>query len=202
MLKAESEADLLEKANAKEEAYNWVEAVKLYEQVAKSFLDKEMVKRAAETYKMLGYANERAAETVDTPKDYLEQNQYAANAYRKAANLFKQIGTDSDELECEAEILYSNGLVTGSIIEAKKIFSQSYELFIKASELYSKNDDRESLARTLGRASLISYFISFYSSEQKEIEQIRQKCMNIAYKALKLSREVGNFQALIESLKA
>ncbi len=117
----EYEAVLLEKASAKEEVYNWVEAVKLYEQVAKSFLDKKMVKRAAETYKMLGYANERAAETAETAKDYLEQNHQAANAYKEASNLFKQSGNISEELECEAEILYVNGLVTGSILEAKKI---------------------------------------------------------------------------------
>jgi len=202
MLTEEDQVALLERAKAEEEVYNWIEAAKLYEQVAKSFMDKEMVKKAAETYKMLGYASERAAETVDTAKDYLEQNQYAANAYRNAANLFKQIGTDSDELECEAEIFYINGLVTGSVIEAKKMFSQSYELFIKSSDFFSKNDDRESLARTLSKAAMASFYLMTYCSDKREIKQVYQKGRDIANEAWKLSKEVGNIQSLAESLFA
>ena len=134
----EKEVFLLEKAKGEEDIYNWAEAAKLYEQIAKTYLDKEISEKAAETYKMGGHANVRAAETAETAKDYLEQNQHAANAYKEAANLFKQIGNNAEEFECEAEISYVNGLISSSAIETKTLFSQSYELFIKSSDFFSK----------------------------------------------------------------
>ncbi len=160
------------------------------------------MEKAAEIYKKCGNAYERAAETAETAKGYLEQNQHAANAYKEAANLFKQIGNNPEEYECKAEIFYVKGLISGSAIETKTLFSQSYELFIKSSDLFSKNDDRESLARTLGRAALISWYIINYCSDQKEIEQLCQKCIKIGEKAWKLSKEVRNYQAMAESLIA
>jgi len=151
---------------------------------------------------MGGYAYERAAETAETAKDYLVQNQHAANTYKEAANLFKQIGNNAEEFECEAEISYVNGLISSSAIETKTLFSQSYELFIKSSDFFSKNEDQKSLAKTLSRAALISWYIVTYCSDQKEIEQHCKKCIKIGEKAWKLSKEVKNYQAMAESLMA
>ncbi len=149
---------------------------------------------------MSGHAYEQAADTVETAEDYLEQNQHAASTYEEAANLFKQIGNNAEEFECEAEISYVKGLISSSAIETKILFSQSYDLFIKSSDFFSKNGDQNSLARTLSRAALISWYIITYCSDQKEIEQLRQKFTNIGEKAWKLSKEVRNYQALAESL--
>ena len=38
----------MERAEVEEKGHNWVKAAKLYEQAAKTFLDKKMVKKAAE----------------------------------------------------------------------------------------------------------------------------------------------------------
>ncbi len=45
MQAVENEEALLENVNAEEKAYNWVEAAKLYEEVAESFLGKKQKKR-------------------------------------------------------------------------------------------------------------------------------------------------------------
>jgi len=103
MLIEGTEAALLEKADSEEKVYNWEEAAEIYNQVAKSFLDKNMIEMAAKVYKKLGYANARAANTVDTSESYIEQTKYAINSYKKAANLFEQSGNNPEELECEAE---------------------------------------------------------------------------------------------------
>ena len=50
----ENEEALLEKAKAEEKAYNWVEAARLYEQVAESFLNDKLTEQAGETCRMLG----------------------------------------------------------------------------------------------------------------------------------------------------
>ncbi len=202
MMKGKKEVALLERAGVEEKGYNWAEAAKLYEQAAKAFLGKEMVKEAAGAYKKLGYACYYAGRTAETAEEYRGLNKRAVKACKEAANLFKQSGNRPEELECEAKAFYVSGFVTGSVAEAKKAFSQSYELFIESSELYSKKDDQESLARTLSRAAMASSFLIGYCSDQWEIEQVYQKGRDIADKAWTLSKDVRDLQSLAESLTA
>jgi predicted amidohydrolase len=202
MMKGEREGVLLERAGVEEKGYNWVEAARLYEEAAKSFLGKEMVGEAAGAYKKLGYACARAAGTAETAEEHVGLNKRAVEACKEAANLFKQTGNRPEELECEAETLYSSGSVAGSVMEGKKAFSQSHELFIESSELYSKEDDQESFARTLSHAARASASLVTYCSDRWEIEQVYQKGREVADKAWKLSKDVGNVQSLTESLLA
>ncbi len=202
MLKEGNEAALLEKAEVEEKTYNWGEAVRLYKQAVKSFLDKNMIERAAKAYKKLGYANTRAANTVDTSEAYLERNKYAINSYKKAANLFEQSGNNSEELECKAEAFFVRGISAGSIIEVKEAFSKANELFIKANELYSKDDDQESCARTLSRAAMASSYLFVYCSDRDEIKQVIRKGKEYSEKAWRISKEIGNAKYLVESLIA
>jgi len=201
-VKGEREAVLLERAVLEEKAYNWVEAAGLYERAAKSFLGKEMVGEAAGACKRLGYAFARAAGTAETAEEYVERNRRSIKAYKDASDLFKQTGNMPEELECEAETLFVSGRVAGSVVEGKKAYSESYELFIESSELYSTKDDKESFARTLSRAAMAAFFLSTYCSDRWEIEQLTQKGREIADKAWKLSKDVENLQSLTESLWA
>ncbi len=200
MTEEENESVLLERASVEEKAYNWMEAAKLYELVAKSFLDKKMVEKAALAYKNLGYARAQDSETADTADEYKNSNNLAITAYKKARNLFKQTKNRPEELECEAEIFNIKGVIAGSIMEAKRNFSESYELFIKSSEMYAKKEDQESIARTLCRGAEISCNLIFYCSDPKEIEEVYQKCIKIADESWKLSIKIGNIQSLAKSL--
>jgi hypothetical protein len=229
MVEGKRAAVLLERAGVEEKGYNWVEAARLYEQAAKSFLGKEMVEEAAGALKRLGYACYWAGRTAETAEEYKKLNRSSVKACKEAANLFKQSGNRPEELECkaemlvasgsvagsvaeakktfsksyeQAEMLVASGSVAGSVAEAKKTFSKSYELFVESSELYSKGDDRESFARTLSRAAWASSFLAFYCSDRWEIEQVCQKGKDVADKAWKLSKEIGNIQSLVESLYA
>ncbi|KKM93672.1 hypothetical protein LCGC14_1206030 [marine sediment metagenome] len=91
MQTAESEDAILERAKAEEKVYNWVEAAKLYEQVVESFLGKKLIERAAETYRIIGYAYSRAARTTEATEEYKGRHENAIKAYRKAMDLFKQV---------------------------------------------------------------------------------------------------------------
>jgi len=161
-----------------------------------------MVEEAAGAYKKLGYAYARAAGTAETSEEYVELNKSAVEAYKEAANLFKQTGNRPMELECEAEAFYVSGSFAGSVMEGKKAYSKSYELFIESSEHYSKKNDQQSFARTLSRAAMVSWFLITYCSDRWEIEQFLQKGREAADKAWKLSKEIGNIRSLAESLMA
>lgn len=202
MTEEENEIVLLERASVEEKAYNWMEAAKLYEQVAKSFLDKKSVEMATGIYKKLGHAYSRGAETSETTEEFKENINRGIKAYKDAANLFKQKKNKPGELECEAEAFYMDGFVADSVVEAKNTFSKSYELFIESSELYSKDEDQESIARTLSRAAMTSFFLITYCSDREEIEQVYQQGRDIAAKAWNLSKEIGNLQPLADSLLA
>jgi len=202
VMKRTTAGSLLERAGVEEKRYNWAEAAKLYEQAAKAFLGKKMVEEAAGAYKKLGYACYRAGRTAETAEEYEELNKRAVEAYEEAVNLFDQTGNRPGELECEAEALFASGLVEASIMEGKEVFSKSYELFIESSELYSKEGDQESYARTLRRAAWASCLLVTYCSDRLEFEQFVPKGRDATVKTWKLSKEIGNIQDLAESLAA
>ncbi len=202
MLTEPSEATLLEKAKAEEKAYNWADAAKLYGQIATSYLDKNLPEKAAEIFKKIGYAYYKAAYTVETSEEYLKQCKTAIDAYKEAADLFRQIGNNAEELECEAEALFVNGDIAGSIAGIKEALSKSNELFIKSNEFYSKRNHQESCARTLSRAATASHYLSYYCSERGEILKVGQKGREISEKAWEISKEIGNIKYLIESITA
>ncbi len=198
----ESEESLIKRAEIEERAYNWKEAAKLYEQVATSFLDNNLDEKAAITYRNLGYVYVRAANTAETAEEYIRLNNCAVKSYNKAANHFKLTGKRAEELECEAEALSTSGTIASSIIEAKKAFKSSFELFIESSENFSKDEHRKSIARTLSRAAETSWSLLFLCGDRKELEQISQKGVDIADKAWIISKEAGNLRALVASLIA
>jgi len=143
MISEESEADLLERAEVEEKKYNWIEAAKLYERAANSFLDKNMIKEAAETKKKLGYAYMEAAHTVETTEEFIEFNNRTVNAFKEATNFFKKTEDKPEELECKAMALFISATFKNSILDAKNLFNESYELLMKANELHSKKNNYE-----------------------------------------------------------
>ena len=192
MQTAESEDALLVKAKAEEKAYNWVEAAKLYEQVAESFLGKNSTDKAAETYRMLGYAYSRAARTVyprtartrrdnthrlwkKESKQFRERHEHAIIAYRKAMDLFKRVKNKPEELECEGLVFYVTSISLTSLTEAKDAISKSLELFIQSSKFYTENNDEECIARTLSQAAITSFVLLNLCSEQEELLEVSQK---------------------------
>ncbi|MFX1494143.1 MAG: hypothetical protein ACFFBZ_07675, partial [Promethearchaeota archaeon] len=198
----DTEVSLLERAKTEEKNYNWVEAVKLYDILVKSYLDKNSTIELAEAYKKLGYAYFRAAEIAETSVEFLERYRKCINVYTKAANIYRQIENRAEELECMANASYFKGFIGSSLVEAKNSYSKSYELFNESSEIYSEEDDQENFARTLSRTSMALSLKASLSSNFSEIKQSIQQGRKIAKKAWKLSTEVGNIQSIVEALWA
>jgi tetratricopeptide (TPR) repeat protein len=192
MITEGTEADLLEKAEAEEKLYSWAEAAKLYEQVAKLYVENNRIDKAAEIYKRVGDNYLEAIYSAETAEEYVERCKYAMLTYERAANLFKEVGNKAKELECEAEKIFAEGILGNSVKEAKVAFNQSYELMIESSELFSKREDRENLARTLVRATISLMYLIRYGKDAKEIEQLSQKGCAVAERGWKLSKEVKN----------
>ena len=191
---------LLEKAQEEERIYNWIEAANLYTRAINLYLDKKLVERAAENYKNLGYAHSRAADTVDSVEEYINQIKCAVKAYKKAMNLFQQLGNRSMELECEAEIFFTIGFLATSDAEGQKAYRQAIKLFNDAIKSYSNVDDRESFARLMCRIASSSHLLTSYNIKQEEYTRVVLQGSESAKKAWEISRKIGNIKILSESL--
>ncbi|MFX1304290.1 MAG: hypothetical protein ACFE9X_13125, partial [Promethearchaeota archaeon] len=200
MTLAETEESLLDKAREEERKYNWIEATALYEKVVKFYLEKNLVEKAANCYKNLGYAHFRGADTIETAEDYLKQLKCAIKAYKEANKLFKQLGNRSVEFECEAEIFSINGILATSDVEGQKAFLHVIKLLSESSEIYSKEGDKESFARVMCRIASTSYFLMNYNINQDEYNQVIQQGSECADKAWEISEKIGNIQLMSESL--
>ncbi|MHA2269282.1 MAG: nitrilase-related carbon-nitrogen hydrolase [Promethearchaeota archaeon] len=196
----ETDLELIERARREEREYNWQGAAKLYEDVAKSYRDKKMIKNAADAYKKLGQTYNLASEAADTNEEYVGNIKHAINAFTKSSDLFKQIDNKSEELETKAEVLLCQGHVSNSLTFIKNSLNKARELSIEASELFSKDDDMESVARTLNRAAYSWSLLRNFSESKEEVNLFFDNAINIANKAQKISKSAGNLPLVAESL--
>ncbi|MFX0155973.1 MAG: hypothetical protein ACFE9Q_15730 [Candidatus Hodarchaeota archaeon] len=198
----QEEEELLEKALFVEKTYNWIEAVNLYERVVESFLKRNMLEKAAEAYRKLGYSYSRAAFTVRTAEKFRESLKQTIKAYTDAMNTFEQIGNNYMKLECEAEACFYSGFIASSIEEAREEFNNSYTLFIKIGEEYSREADQELIAWILKCTAYVSMAKITIINDPKKIEDIYEKGIDIALKAQTLSKKIKSLQSFAESFYA
>ncbi|MFX1322142.1 MAG: nitrilase-related carbon-nitrogen hydrolase [Promethearchaeota archaeon] len=191
---------LLNKALDEERNYNWIEAAALYEKVAKHYLDENLVEKAADCYKSLGYSHARGADTVETAEDYLKQINCAIKAYRDASKFYKELRNKSAELECEAEIYFTSGFLATSDREGQKAYLEAIKLFRESSEIYSKEGNKESFSRLLWHIAYASNLLMSYDISQEEYDRIAQQGSESAKKAWEISKRIGNIQILSDSL--
>ncbi|MHA1986466.1 MAG: hypothetical protein ACW98D_07505 [Promethearchaeota archaeon] len=202
MLTDENVLKLLEKAQAEEKIYNWLEATNYYQQAVNYYLDNELSEKAAECHKNLGYAHLRAADTVDTAEEYMNQLKISSIAYKNAVDIFKQLEKNSEALECQAIIYASNGFLATSDNEMHKAFDQGIKLFIESSEKYSKEGDQEGIARTLSQAAILSVHLQYCNIDQAEFREISKIGKKFAQESYEIALEIGNIRILAESFNA
>ncbi|KKM93673.1 hypothetical protein LCGC14_1206040, partial [marine sediment metagenome] len=195
-MKREIEESLLEKARIEEKNYNFEEAAELYEQAAEIFLNKNLKKEAAKTFNQLGLVYLYALETAKTSETFISNCKNGIKAYEIAKKLFNQVGYRLNVLECEANIFYINGFISGSLTEATKSFNNSYELFIESSKYYEQEDNKEGTVRTLsGGLRSLSYALPNCKTSL-EVKEILQKVNQLGDKPWKLSKEIKAFRYL------
>jgi len=193
-------SNLLERARVEEKNYNWRRAAEIYEEVAKKFLDQNKIQKAAKYYKMLGFVNSRAADTVDTPEEYKKTINITIKSYETAKDFFKQANNKAEILECKAETYFYHGIIADSLKEGKEDTHRAYDLFIESSELFSKNNDINSVARCLSRAVWSCWYLSNFCTEKTEIENIYQKGIEAVEKVQTISDNIEVKKMFIDTL--
>ncbi|MFW9972099.1 MAG: carbon-nitrogen hydrolase family protein [Candidatus Odinarchaeota archaeon] len=196
------EENLLKKALLEEGTYNWKEVARLYEQIAKSYLDKEDKKRAAEFYYKSGLSFYDATIASVNVGQLKENSENLLRTVKKAANINKEIGNLSDELECRAMILMTQALF---FMESKQdvlnAVKKAIEIHNKVIELHKKEGKSKiDLARKLYYYSLAISFLVYCNIEARDVNQTLQKGFDISYNAWKISKEAKDLRYLADSL--
>ena len=178
-----SQTELLNEAVKEEKGYNWAEAAKLYEQIAKFYLDEKLIEKAANFYNKLGDICLKAVLASETKDDYLNWDIKAVDAYNMADNLFKRSNHKLLSAECKAKAYSAKSYVVNSIEEAKKNLKKSFDLFLELNNTYSKtNDNRSYLRVSVLAIESINYFM-ILSNDPSELVFYYQLVRNLINKS-------------------
>ncbi len=185
---------LIKEAEAEEKNYNWEKAAGLYEQVAKSFLEKNLLQDAAKIYDKLGFIYLRAVYASETKEDYLNWNEQAVKAFYMAESLFDQTNDKILSMECKAKALAQSCLVITSIEEARKNMKKSIDIFFQIIEEYSKANDTINLIRLSAQIVDPMILFLFICSNPSVLEHYSQLGQKLIEKAWRLLKEVDTIE--------
>ena len=142
-----AQTELLNEASKEEKGYNWAEAAKLYEQIAKFYLDENLIEKAAKFYDKFGDICFRAFSASKTKNDFLNWKEQAVKAFNKAESLFIQINDKLLGMECKAKALYTKGYAPSSIEKGKAVLKESINLCFELNEIYARRNEKENIVK-------------------------------------------------------
>ncbi len=185
---------LIEEAKIEERNYNWEKAADLYEQVAKLFLEKNLLQDAAKIYNKLGFVCFRAVYASEIKEDYLNWNEQSVKAFHMAESLFDQTNDKLLSMECKAKALAQSCVVITSIEEARKGMKKSIDIFFQVIEEYSKAGDTKNYLRLSSLIVEPMMLFVFLCSSPSELEYYSQLGRNLIERAWTLLKEVDTIE--------
>ncbi len=194
------QAGLLEKAKIEEKNCNWSNAVNLFEQVAKFYLDNKMLNDAANLYNKIGDLCFRALLASRTKEEYLNWNEHNIKVYYKAEDLYKQIDKELLSLECKAKALHIKGWAVTSIEEGKSALKGSINICLDLNKRFTNTNDKKNL---IGSNILILRSIStllVLCKEPSEFNYYMHMSRNLIDKAWILLEEIEDIDFKIDLL--
>ena len=193
----EHEDILLEKARTEK---NKFEALRLYEQVIKSFIRKKNVVRVRKIYVEIGIYHVFKYFTVMAMEKFEGIFRFYAKIFKDGANFFKQTGNKAEKLECEAIALLIITLFKEYNVESKNELIKILGIFNILNEIHSKESNHDIMARISLSTGLTIFMLMVFCKNPIELEKISQKAISVVSNSWKLSRNSGNLQTLILSI--
>ena len=185
-------AELLVKAEVEEKNYNLIEAVKLYEQVLESLLDKKDLNLIAKIYQKIGNVYQMANRTAETEEEHKKWIKNSIEAYDKAIRLYKDMNEKVQELECKAgkfRVKADSGI---SPEYCKEWYLNSFQKYLEISKIYDKKNNKSNLLRILCKSSITICYLLQYCDDPVEFKQLCQKGEQIHEQGWNLSFELGD----------
>lgn len=196
MMKREKEEVLLERAGVKEKGYNWVEAARLYEEAAKSFLDKEMVEKAAEIREQIGFCFFRAALQADTHEDFRSRMKLAVGAYERAAELSEKAEEEGKRAKIshsKAMAAYASSWIATDPSKKRELLDECWRLGKEVLKDYEEAGDSLGYGRVCNDLSggCLGHRL-WLESNWPELERMIEEGFSYGEKAIVALSEVGD----------
>ena len=186
----------MKRAGVEEKGYNWVEAARLYEQAAKSFLGEEMVEEAAEIRGRMGFCFYRAAMQAETHEDFRGRMRGAAGAYERAAKLFEKVEEEGKRARInhsKAMAAYASSRLATDPSEKRGLLDECCRLGKEALKDYEEAGDR------LGYGRMCNDFLEgclnhriWLGLNWPEMERMTEEGFSCGEKAIVALSEVGD----------
>jgi len=196
MVKGKREAALLERAGVEEKGYNWVEAARLYERAAKSFLDKEMMEETAEIRKQTGFCFHRAALQAETHKDFRSRMKLAVGAYEGAAELFEKVEEEGKRAKIKhskAMAAYASSWLATDPPKKRELLNECWKLGKEVLKDYEEAGDRLGYGKVCNELleGCLNYRL-WFESNWPELERMIEERLSYGEKAIVALSEVGD----------
>jgi len=197
----ESGLTLLEKAREQKKAYNWLEAVRLFDQAVVYYIDKKDPEKVMEIcVEEVALFNIFYSFTVSTAEQLTEVTSLALKIFEKSESFYKQLSKKTEELECTANKLLINVGNQVSTVEREKIINRALEICNKLNEIYNEENDKEAIARIYFITIMLLFTKINISTNPQEARALSLKIFTISEKAWEISRDIRNVKFLISSL--
>jgi len=144
--------ELIEKAEFEESNYNWKNAAEIYKKIADNYFKTKNKIKAADTYKKLGYIYSLCVDSSNTSQEYIKYNELRIDVFGKAVEIYRKLNFNPSSLECKAEQLLAQGLISKSFEKAREYYTLSHQKFLKSNDAYKKINDTKSIVITISRS--------------------------------------------------
>ncbi|NHJ25886.1 MAG: hypothetical protein EAX89_14990, partial [Candidatus Lokiarchaeota archaeon] len=196
----ESDEDIITKAREEEKAYNLLDAIKLYDQAAKSYINKKNLIKAKEIYIEIIKKSFFFSSASKTADEYIEITKLYIKVFTEGAVFFENQGMELEKLELETLQYFFESISAKSVDEAKEIINRALKVNSTLIDLYSKSKDNETPARILILSSFVLCLDLILYKDPIKFKEAISKIIEISGKAWKISIEIGDTFYMVLSL--
>jgi len=194
---------VLRKAKEYEKQYNWLKAVKFYEQVLHT--KSRNASSSAKTWQRIGLCYDRASRQNGDIENFKKLRQLAVEAFENAAELYEK----EDKLKNRAEALLSKAIAkyilswsASNPSEKKKILDESRTFGNRALQADRNARDKLTYGKTCNNLLLCLYELLYVTSDGEEKQLIAQEGINYGKQAISVLSKLGNNSELVLAYSA
>ncbi len=168
---------VLAQAEKEEKKYDWLRAIRHYDNARKDIVEKRDFLKVGEIQEKIGNCFYRAAMQAGKRRAFRRRIQLSIEAYRKAQEFYgKTEGPfESRELRCDAFIKYLGHWLTSDPDEKRRLLDDCLELEGRALAGFLKTGDPREYARTYNRLSLVFFFRVFLEVDRQTLREVLEK---------------------------
>ncbi len=183
-----SDADaFLKEAREQEKKYEWLKAAKHYEKALQSKLSPPL---AAETWEKTGYCYSMASRQVETAEEFKRIRQLAVEAYKTAAKLFENEGSQKNQgksAQCNATAELVGSWLASNPQEKRRMLDESLKFGNESLQAYENAGDQLSYGKMCNELLLClleRQYVAFDWNDMKSVAQEGGKYANQAVSVL------------------